>query len=403
MVDHTLPLLLDGYLHLTRVRESAGRDTVALRLLGRRATTMVGPEATKLFYDGSAFDRRGVMPPNVKLSLFGDAAVHLLDGPAHHVRKAFFLDVLGTEGSRSLVEIVSAAWDRAADSWRGREVVLFDEAAELLARAAHEWAGVPLPEGTERRTSADLVAMVDGFGSLWPRFAAGRLARRRQERRVEDLVAQVRSGARTVPPGSPFARAVAHQDVDGSPLDAHTVAVEMLNLLRPTTAIAWFVTYAAHALHQRPDERTALVGSGDRSHALAFAHEVRRFYPFAPLLAARAKRDVLLDGVTIPAGSLGVLDVFGQNHHPDLWADPWSFSSDRFVERPPGMFDLVPQGGGDPASGHRCPGEPATVQILAALAPRIATLDATWPRQDLRVTRRRLPARVHSGVVLQVH
>ncbi|MFE4257267.1 hypothetical protein [Streptomyces sp. NPDC056883] len=57
--------------------------------------------------------------------------------------------------------------------------------------------------------------------------------------------------------------------------------------------------------------------------------------------------------------------------------------------------DLVPQGGGDPARGHRCPGEDITIATLATLATELAHLDYEVPDQDLTIpcpACRRLPA-----------
>jgi len=112
-IDRTLPLALDGYLYLTRLRERAGRDTVPLRAMGRRAVCLVGPDAARRFYDPGSFDRQGVVPPNVQRTLFGDSAVHLLDGVAHHRRKSLFVSVLDAEGTAGLVrEVLAEGTDR---------------------------------------------------------------------------------------------------------------------------------------------------------------------------------------------------------------------------------------------------------------------------------------------------
>jgi fatty-acid peroxygenase len=63
---------------------------------------------------------------------------------------------------------------------------------------------------------------------------------------------------------------------------------------------------------------------------------------------------------------------------------------------------LIPQGGGDPRTGHRCPGEQLTVALLSALAVRLARMDVDVPEQDLDISLRRIPARVADGVVLRV-
>lgn len=401
MIDRTLPLALDGYLYLSRLRERAGRDTVPLRAMGRRAVCLVGPDAARFFYDADCFDREGVVPPNVQRTLFGDAAVHLLDGTAHHRRKSLFVSVLDRAGADGLHREVVAEWDSRVKEWQGRRVVLFDETARLLCTAVHRWAGVPLPAEEESATTEDLVAMVDGFASAGPRFVRGLRARRRQERRLERLVDDVRSGRHLAAPDSPLAVATSWRDLDGELLDPHTVAVELLNLLRPTTAVAWLLMYAGHALHHWPAARAMLLEGGP-DEARAFAHEVRRFYPFAPFLGARARRDLSHDGVPIREGDLALLDVFGHLHHPAVYPDPWSFDPGRHLGQEPGPFELPAQGGGDIPTGHRCPGEPVTVDVLAALSGRLAAALHGVPDQDLRVTRHRVPATVRSGMVVEV-
>ena len=41
---------------------------------------------------------------------------------------------------------------------------------------------------------------------------------------------------------------VEHRDVDGRPLGPRTAAVEVLNVIRPTVAISWYVAFAAFKL-----------------------------------------------------------------------------------------------------------------------------------------------------------
>jgi fatty-acid peroxygenase len=184
-------------------------------------------------------------------------------------------------------------------------------------------------------------------------------------------------------------------------------AVELLNVIRPTVAISWFLAFAGHALIRWPGYRGQLAG-GDPAFAEAWAHEVRRFYPFAPFVGGRAPREVEWDGERVPEGAIVLLDIYGQNHDPELWGDPYTFRPERFLDahgavRDIGAHELIPQGGGDPRSGHRCPGEQITVALLSALSVRLARLQADVPEQDLSISLRRIPARPRSGIVLRVH
>lgn len=141
----------------------------------------------------------------------------------------------------------------------------------------------------------------------------------------------------------------------------------MLNVIRPTVTVTWFLTFAAHALHRWPEHRKQLA-DGDASYARAYGHEVRRSYPFAPFVGGLAATGLHWDGQDIPAGSMVLLDLYGQNHDPRLWPDPYTVDPSRLLDREPDRGTLVPQGGGDPAAHHRCPGEEVTLTVLETLA-----------------------------------
>jgi len=260
---------------------------------------------------------------------------------------------------------------------------------------------VPVTDAEVPALARDLQALVDGFATAGPRHWRARRARGRREAWLARLVEDVRSGATTVPAGSAVEVAAGHRDADGGLLEPRVAAVELLNILRPTVAISWFLAYSAHALIRWPETRDRLA-SGDPAYAEAFAHEVRRFYPFAPFIGGRAPRDVEWDGRRIPRNSMVLLDLYGQNHDADVWGDPYTFRPERFLGRDIGAFELVPQGGGDPRTGHRCPGEQITVALLSALAVRLARLPFDVPEQDLTISLRRIPARVTSDVLLLV-
>lgn len=398
LYDSAPALLARGYAWLPGLRRRAGGD-VTTRLLGKRAVGLRGPEAVRFFYDERHVTRAGVVPEPIKGTLFGKGGVHGLDGQAHRTRKAMFLTVLADPDSVArLVGRVGEAWEARAATWPGRErVVLFDEAAAVIAEGVCAWAGVPVddPEGI----AADMVAMVDGFATLGPRHWRARRARGRREPWLAGLFEAARAGEVVLPAGSPADIVARHRDDDGQPLPPRVAAVELINMIRPTVAVAWFVAFAGHALHRWPHVRQAL-RDGDPAHAEAFAQEVRRFYPFAPFVGGRAAADLTWRGERIPEGALVLLDLYGQHHDDRLWQDPYSFDPGRFLGTGVGRDDLVPQGGGDPHTGHRCPGEAVTVGLLKDLSARLARLDYALPPQDLTISLRRIPARPRSGVVI---
>jgi fatty-acid peroxygenase len=401
-------VLAKGYAWMPDKRRALGRRTVPTRLGGMPAVGLEGPEAARFLYDEDHVLRSHALPEPVQATLFGKGAVHSLDGEAHRVRKAMFVALLMREdGISSLVERTTAAWDDAARAWAARpEIVLFDASAEVIAGAVSRWAGVPLTDDEVPDLARDLLALVDGFATGGPRHFRARRARKRREAWLADLVEGVRAGTTAVPAGSAVEVVAQHRDNGGELLSPRIAAVELLNVIRPTTAVAWFVAYSAHALIRWPENRKRLA-DGDAADAEAFAHEVRRFYPFAPFIGGRAARDVEFDGERIPHNAMVLLDLYGQNHDAALWEDPYAFRPERFLTpeghgREIGEFELVPQGGGDPRTNHRCPGEQLTVALLSALAVRLARLQFDVPDQDLSISLRRIPARVADGVRLRV-
>ncbi|MGW6271218.1 cytochrome P450 [Streptomyces sp. NPDC055060] len=401
MFDSTLALMTQGYAWLPDRRRRSHGKPVQTRLMGKNAVAIHGPEAVRFFYEESHIERHGALPAPVLDTLFGRGAVHTLDGRPHQVRKSLFMSLLKDRGGLdALTDRLAVEWELARDRWTRRDdVVLFDESSLLLTRAVCAWSGIPFDDGEAEEMARDLVAMVDGFASAGPRHLRARRARSRQEARLAHLVEEVRSGAQAAPEGSVLSAVAAHRDADGNPLDPKTAAVEVLNVLRPTVAVSWFLTFAAHALHRWPEHRK-LLADGDRAYARAFAHEVRRFYPFAPFIGGLAAVDLLWDGQDIPVGSMVLLDLYGQNHDPRLWAEPYTFDPGRFVGREPERDELVPQGGGDPAANHRCPGEDVTLTVLETLVPKLAALRYDVPDQDLAIPLRRMPTAPRSGFVL---
>jgi fatty-acid peroxygenase len=221
---------------------------------------------------------------------------------------------------------------------------------------------------------------------------------------VKGVVADVRAGRLTAPPGSALDAVSTFRDLDGQLLDDRTAAVELLNIVRPSVATAWFVAFSGLALHENPDWRSRLAAASgaDLDRDLeAFAHEVRRLYPFAPVVGARAARDITWRGHDLPEGRLVLLDLHGMNHDPHLWPDPDRFDPERFVGRAPDAYTFVPQGGADPHTGHRCAGERVTVELLKSALRTLTRISYDLPEQDLSFPLSRIPTRPRSGVVLE--
>src|SRR5690606_34645195 len=125
-----------------------------------------------------------------------------------------------------------------------------------------------------------------------------------------------------------------------------------------------FIVFAAWALRRHPGwhERFA---SGDDSGLYDFVQEVRRFSPFFPVVGGTVATPVSWAGREFESGDWLLLDLFATNRHPGLWSEPELFRPERFAGTHHDHNSLIPQGGGDSATGHRCPGEDPTIELIA--------------------------------------
>ena len=396
--DLALRLALDRYGALARLRAAhGGSDWYRTRMLGRPALVVRGEDGVRTFYDTALVRRRGAVPAPVRLTLFGPGAVHGLDDQEHARRKHLFLRMVDIRTVASLTEQVVERLDEAVEGWTSQGMVrLFDELVDVYGSAALSWSGTGTIGHDASRVSRELATIVDGFGvggTAYPRAVGARL---RAERWALSVIRDLRAGRRTAPQGSAAGILAAAPPRELSQLAA---ATELLNVVRPTVAVAYFGAYAAHALDRRPDWRAPLA-EGSGPHLRAFELEIRRWYPFVPLLTGRLRQGYEWAGQELPPRAWIVLDVLGTNRDPQLWERPDEFLPERFLHREPTEHDYVPQGGGHPAAGHRCPGEPLAAAILRATVERLARLHFELAPGAREVPLRRIPSLPSDGVAL---
>ena len=399
--DSTLPFLREGYPFISSRCEALGTDVLRSRLALRPVTFVRGAEAAAMFYDGEHFSRTAALPPSVQHLLQDTGSVQSLDGAAHHHRKQAFLSLMAPEAMDRLGDLFEAEWRAAETRWTGQRVVLHEAVREILTRTVCRWAGVPLREDEARMRTRELGLMIDGAGRFGPYNWYARARRRRTERWAQGIIERIRAGGLQAAAGTAAQVFAHHVDAQGHRLPAEIAAVELINVLRPTVAVARFVVFAAVALHQHPRWR-AVFAAGDTDDLESFVQEVRRFYPFFPAVPGRTTKAFAWGGHRFRQGEWVILDLYGTCHDPRLWADPDSFQPERFRgwswhEHP---NTLIAQGAGEHARDHRCPGEGSTVELLKRAVVLLAASEHAVPPQDLSIALNRFPALPRSGFVL---
>jgi fatty-acid peroxygenase len=395
MADLAWLLLRNGYDAVARDREARGGGAdYESRLTGRHAVVVRSRAGARTFYDEAVVRRRDAVPPPLGWLLFGRGAVHGLDGAQHQERKELFLDWLTPDRLGPLTEAVEVALRAQVATWPGRRVRVHDELVRAFGRGVLAWAGVPVAGSEADARSRQLAAVVDGFGFAGAAYVRGWRARLAGDRWARDLVEGVRSGRVPRSEGSVLTA------IADTGLDPRTAAVELLNVLRPTVAVAWLGAFGALRFAEWPQWRARLADPGDARSRLAFAQEVRRTTPFVPVLAARVHHRAEVAGFVLQPKDFLVLDVLGIDHDPERWPDPELFDPHRMLDAQPGPFDLVPQGGGDPRTGHRCPGEDVTLRLLDTTL-RVLALVA-YEVGPAPVDRTRMPTLPADGLVVRV-
>ena len=400
-LDSTLAFLRDPYRFISKRCERYKSDIFQTRLAFQDTLCMRGRDAAELFYDPERFQRKGAMPGVIQKTLTGEGGVQGLDYEAHRHRKQMFMSLVTPEQVKRLTEITTTLWHTYARKWASMErVPLYDEMRELLSRAVCAWSGVPLEETEVRRRKSELTALFAYAGSVGPLHLWSRLARRRAERWIEEHVEHIRSRKLNPSEQSAIFTIALHREPNGDLLSPHVAAVELLNVLRPTVAVSVFIVFAAHAMHEQPEVRQRLA-TGEEDYAERFVQEVRRFYPFFPSAVARVRRDFNHKGYSFNQGTRALLDLYGTNPDARTWNTPEAFQPDRFLTWDGSPFNFIPQGGGNPAVTHRCPGEGIAVELMKA-AVGFLTRDITYdvPDQNLELDFSRLPALPRSRFVV---
>jgi fatty-acid peroxygenase len=391
-LDNTLNLLLEGYLFIPNRIRKHHEDLFQTRLLCQKVICMSGKKAAELFYDQNLFTRRGAIPKRIQETLFGKQSIQTLSGAAHMHRKQLFLSIMNPDNVKRLIDLTGKQWEVSSRRFEGKkQIILFDEAARLLFQAACKWAGVPVCNSEIRQKAMDMSAMVDAFGAVGIRHFEGRCARNRCEIWASQIIQDVRSGRLIAPTDSALSAIAWYKDLKGKLLCSQVAAVELINILRPITAIATYITFGALALHTYPKIKEELQKK-DVEYLTMFVQEVRRFYPFGPFLGARVRVNFKWMDHYFKKGTLVLMDIYGTNHDPAIWQAPNVFLPEHFKDRSVGPIDFIPQGGGD-YKATRCPGEILTIELMKVSMDYLANhLDYEVPLQDLSYSLCRMPA-----------
>lgn len=156
----------------------------------------------------------------------------------------------------------------------------------------------------------------------------------------------------------------------------------------------------AVALYENPAYKVQLAFE-DKEGKKRFNEEVRCYYPFAPFVGAKVKKNFIWKGYAFKKGTLVLLDLYGTNHDERLWEAPYKFNPDRYKKEKKTPYNFMPQGGGS-IKGHRCVGESITLAMMnMALDVLVNKVSYELPHQDLSYSMSNIPTLPASGVIMK--
>lgn len=391
--DSTLSLFLKGYRFISDQCHTLNAEVFRTRLLLRNTICMQGAAAAQLFYDQEKFLRQGAMPMRAQKTLVGIGGVQGLDGSPHQHRKRLFVgQLMNAEKIAALAELHRLHWHTTLALWPlQQDMVVFDQAQQLLCRTVCAWAGVPLKPPACVRRAKEFGLMIDSGARIGWHHWRGRWARACSEKWITTEIKKIRAtdSENVVNILQAFAW---HRDEAGQLLPPHVAAVEVINVLRPTVAIAQLIAFSVLAMHQYPHTLKQLQSKKQPGYLDWFVLEVRRFYPFFPFLAAYTRHDFTWKGWEFKKGTLTLLDIYGTHHDPQHWHHPEMFDPERFKHREPDDYSFIANGGASYTAHHRCPGEWITNQLMKVVIKLLVeNLRFEVPEQDLQMSLTQIP------------
>lgn len=336
-------------------------DTFSVMFLGFKTPMVMlsEPAAIRALYT----ERANGLPPGRTVALrpvMGARSVLLLEGAEHLARRKVMLPPFHGDRMRAYEPIVREVAEREIDSWapgdpfpvhpRMQAVTL-----EVILRAVF---GVE-DRGRRQQLTELLVKLLHRTSS--PAVQFGALAARRFgidgpmeriERENAELDAVLlREIAEHGESGDDILSLLkAARFEDGEPMSDREVRDQLVTLLlagheTTATALAWTfdLLLRTPAVHARLVEA---VDEGDDAYVRATVTEALRLRPVVPLAGRRLNVDLETDDLRLPAGTDVTPAIWLTHTNPDLYADPYAFRPERWLDRKPDTYAWVPFGGG---------------------------------------------------------
>jgi cytochrome P450 len=295
--------------------------------------------------------------------VMGKNSVILLDESAHISQRKLMLPAFHGERMKRLTDLMTEVSEREVESWptdRPMESHSRFQALTLEIILRTVFGLEPGPRLDTLRTKLTTMAteVTKPFSALpalqnerfrrWREFLA---LREETDRMIFEQIGERRAEGADRDDILSMLLEARHED-DGSPMSAQELRDELMTLLvagHETTAssLAWAferLVREPRIVNRLQDEVDA--GNGD-DYLTAVIYETLRMRPVLPQAEPRlVKKPITIGGWDYPPDVALVGNAYLVHHDPELYANPYEFRPERFLEEPPGTYTWIPFGGG---------------------------------------------------------
>jgi cytochrome P450 len=350
---------------LERSRRRYGRR-FTVRLIGQPPMVMISdPQEIKEIFQAPPEVLHPGEGARILEPLLGRHSVILLDEAPHLEQRKLMLPAFHGERMQRLSGLMGELAERELASWSREQVIVLHPRLQRLTLEIILRTVFGLEQGARLDALRDLLTRILAFSesplSLLPPLPAAlnrfgppaRLERLRLQ--VDELIFALIEERRREG-GSDgddvLALLLAAEHEDGTSMTAEELRDELMTALvagHETTAsqLAW----AFERLAREPEVLARLQDELDRDgedrYLTATINEILRLQPVLPNAEPRlVKQPVEIGGVRYPPGVSLFANAYLVHHDPAIYADPYAFRPERFLDQQPGTYTWIPFGGG---------------------------------------------------------
>lgn len=349
---------------LQECRERYG-DNFSVKFLGFQSPMVMisDPVAIKALYT----EREHGLPPGRDVLLtpiVGARSLLVLQGADHLAHRKLMLPPFHGGRMRSYEPIVEEIVEAEVDSWPlGEEFAIHPRmqavTLEVILRVVFGVADGPRLERLRvvltkvlEETASPLTQLI-GLASR--RFGGGPWAKFEGQLKAADEllyaeIAERRAGGGFEERDDILSMLMQARFEDGGNMSDIDLRDQLMTLLlagheTTATALAW--TFDLLLRHPAPFQRLRdSLEQGEDDYLRATIAESLRLRPVVPLAGRRLAKDLVVDGLSLPAGTDVTPAIWLTHTRADVYPEPFAFRPERFLDEAPDTYAWIPYGGG---------------------------------------------------------